>query len=380
VKKICILVLCALMIFALAGCGKTEAPATDSSAAAPAADTPAAEEPAADAPAADAPAAEEPATEEPASEESSEEYAPHTSTDVIKLEDLESEYGPLPDIPEGFTIGSITNEPSNEYWATVGQGITDRCAELGIELDQQFALDTEDQSGQLAAMEAVAAKDHDAYIVSPITVDNLQGVVDTLMADGKPVVNIYLEVLQNASTFVGSLDSDCAEMAAQHAIEVMDGEGQAAMALGAVASKLVQIRCGNFKDYIEANSDIEVVYEMPAEWVPEKAMQMTMDMMATNPDIELIWCANDNLAMGVIEGLRAVDKLDQVKVMAIDGTSVGLKAVKDGEMEATYANDPHHLGEVAVDMCVRFAAGQDIPRTIQTPITEVTIENVDEFL
>lgn len=372
-KKLGILILCLVLAcsFVLAGCGQTATESPSGSASAPSSESQSA-------------ASESQSDSQSASESSSQvasgEYDPQTDPDTIKIEDLEKEFGALPEVPEGFTIGSVTNEPANEYWALVGQGIEARCKELGITLDQQFAIGTEDQSGQLAAMETLAGKGYDAYIVSPLTVDNLQGKVDELMADGKVVINPYLEVLQNADVFIGSLDSICAEMAAKHAIEVLGGEGEVALCLGAVASKLVQIRCGHFKEYIEANSNIKVTEEMAAEWEADTAMQMTMDMMTTNPNIKLIWCANDNMAMGVVEGLRAKNLLGEVKVMAMDGTSVGLQAVKNGEMEATYANNPFLIGQMSVDLALRKACGQDINRTVEMPITEITKDTVDAYM
>jgi ribose transport system substrate-binding protein len=392
VKKLGIVILCLLLALTLFACSGGNDTADTPAADAPVADT-AAEDAAADTPAADTAVAEAssaeqeaPAPAEPDAADTSvgiatyDDFDPQTTTDTVNVEDLDGVFGALPDIPEGFSIGSVTNEPSNEYWAQVGQGIEDRANELGITIDQQFALGTEDQSGQLAAMEALAGKDYDCYIVSPLTMDNLQGVVDDLMNQGKYVVNPYLEILQNCDVFVGSLDSICAQMAAEHAIEVMGGEGEAAMALGAVASQITQVRCGSFKEYLEANSNAKVVAEMPAEWVPETAMQMTMDLLTTNPDIKVIWCANDNLAMGVIEGVRAQGLLDQVKVMAMDGTSVGLQAVADGEMEATYFNDPYMIGQISVEIGVRLMTGQKINRVVVTPITQVTIDNVADFV
>jgi ribose transport system substrate-binding protein len=120
--------------------------------------------------------------------------------------------------------------------------------------------------------------------------------------------------------------------------------------------------------------------EMPSEWMADRAMQMTLDLLTTNPDLGLVWCANDGLAMGVIEGIRTAGKTGACLVLSMDGTSVGLQAVKDGELVGTYFNDPFNMAAIAVECAVRKAAGQDLPRIIETPVTLIDSSNVNQYI
>jgi len=382
-KKTIMLILCTLLVAVMfVGCGTpaatTEAPAT----AAEASDSQPAEETAAGEPAEESPAAAEETPEEGISGADADMLASwdlETEPDRIHYTEIEATYGPLPDVPEGLAFGAVMCEPSNEYWKSMGDGIMARCTELGIQSDVQFPVSTFDSSTQLQLAENLVQKELDAYILSPLTDDLFINLTNTLNARGVPVMNPLLDY-PNADVYIGAIDSEVSTMAAQDTIDELGGEGKIAICLGQVGSKINTMRCGAYADYIRENSNIEIVAEMPAEWIPDKAMQMTQDLMTTNPDIELIWCANDALATGVIEGLRAKGALDKVKVWALDGTTVGMQAIKAGEMEATYETDPYFLGQLAVDCAIRKIAGQDVARVVTGPMVQVNIDNVDEYL
>jgi ribose transport system substrate-binding protein len=213
-----------------------------------------------------------------------------------------------------------------------------------------------------------------------MTRDAFRPLIGTAHQNGAIVINPYIEVLDDTDCYVGSLDSLTAVAAAKKTIELLGGKGKVATAQGTLASKMNYYRCGVFKEYIEANSEIEVVMEMPCEWMPEKGMQMTQDLLTTTPDLGLVWCANDGLAMGVIEGVRKADKTDTCLVLSMDGTSVALDAVKKGELQGTYFNDPHGLSGIAVEIAVRELAGQKLPKVVETPVTLIDASNVDQYL
>jgi ABC-type transport system substrate-binding protein len=98
------------------------------------------------------------AVEEENGSESNDEFDPQTETDKILYEDVEAEFGPLPEVPDGTTIGAIVSSQTNEYWVMFAEGIKDKCKELGIELDLQAAKSEDDQSGQLAQAETLVTK------------------------------------------------------------------------------------------------------------------------------------------------------------------------------------------------------------------------------
>ena len=383
-KKVLVVLMCLMMASVIFfGC-------------APKAEEPAKEEPAATEEQAEEPAkeeAEEPAAEgedlgsgaagDPNAEDSVlEGFEPDKCEDTMPYTEIEGKFGPVPEVPEGFKIGCIMNEAVNEYWNTLGTSIKAHAEKLGAQVDIQYMLTAADQAGQLASAEAMASQDYDVYIMSPSTDELLYPVTEQIHAKGKKVINVYVSIIPNADCLVGAIDKDIVDMAIDYIIDLVDGEGKVANVMGTLGSYLVWVRNEYFREAIIAKSEgkIEVI-DIPAEWVADNAATMTADTLTTTPDIDAFWCANDTLATGVIEGCRERGVVGEIPIVAMDGTSPALKAIKEGEMTCTFSNSPVFTGELAVELALRAAINDvTLPRVVTGPITTIDASNIDEFV
>ena len=104
--------------------------------------------------------------------------------------------------------------------------------------------------------------------------------------------------------------------------------------------------------------------------------------------IELIIANNDDMALGAIDALRdsKIPKEDWPGVVGIDGTDVGLAAVKRGEMIGTFYNDKEGQAQEMLNLAFAIATGgskKDIPfidgKYVRTPYHKVTLDNVDDY-
>lgn len=282
-------------------------------------------------------------------------------------------------VPEDFSIGVVSMASSNDYWQDVNAGIQERCDELGIEVAIQYCNGPADFEGQLTAAETLHNAGYSAYIFSPEGDANLVEITKKITDEGYPVINAYCCELADATMYIGSIDSQTAIESAKKAIEIVGNDGTVAVAEGDVATKLAQTRSYYFMDYLKKNSNI-TVEEIPAQWDPTTARTMTTDLLTANPDVSYIWCNNDDLALGVYEGLREANATDKCTVVGTDGTSAGLNSVKSGEVYGTFWNNPVLIGKLSVDACVRAAIGQDIPRVVMVDAEFVTIDSVDDYI
>ena len=304
-----------------------------------------------------------------------------TEEDAMYYKDYEKKLGEITKdmVPKDFSIGVVSMASSNDYWINLNEGVKKRCEELGIEVAIEYVEGPTDYEQTLVNAETLYNAGYDAYIFSPENETCLEEITRKIVGKGFPVINAYCCEINDATCFIGSLDSATAMKSAQLAIELLGGKGTVAVAEGDVAAKLAQTRTNYFMDYIEKNSDIKVE-EIPAQWDPTTARTMTTDLLTANPDVSYIWCNNDNLGLGVYEGLREAGALEKCKVVAMDGTKAGLSSVAAGEMYATYWNNPRLIGELSVDACVRAVLGQDLPRVVTTDVELVTKDNVSDYI
>lgn len=127
-----------------------------------------------------------------------------------------------------------------------------------------------------------------------------------------------------------------------------------------------------------------------ANWKRAQAQTKTASMLTQfGSQIELIISNNDDMALGAIDALKAAEipKEDWPAVVGIDGTDVGLDAVKNGEMIGTVYNDKEGQADRMIALAFELAAGGDLAdigltdgKYIRLPYYRVTSENVDEYL
>jgi methyl-galactoside transport system substrate-binding protein len=84
--------------------------------------------------------------------------------------------------------------------------------------------------------------------------------------------------------------------------------------------------------------------------------------------IEVVFCNNDDMALGAIDAIKDSKKKIKPVVVGIDGTQNGLKAIEDGTMFGTVFNDAKGQAQAIFDLCYAFASGTD-------PSSAVSVQN-----
>ena len=102
-----------------------------------------------------------------------------------------------------------------------------------------------------------------------------------------------------------------------------------------------------------------------ANWNRAQAQTKTAAMLTQfDNKIELIIANNDDMALGAIDALKAsqIPKEEWPGVVGIDGTDVGLNAVKNEEMLGTVYNDKEDQAMELAKLSVEIVCGKDTNR------------------
>ena len=101
------------------------------------------------------------------------------------------------------------------------------------------------------------------------------------------------------------------------------------------------------------------------------------NMLQGNGDIQGVFAANDEMALGALEAIAGAGK--NIMVVGFDATADAIEAIKAGRMAATIAQQPDLLGATAVENAVALIGGQSIEANIPVEVTLVTIDNAAQF-
>ena len=316
------------------------------------------------APAATTPAAEEPAAEAAAPAEPAATEAPAAKT---------------------ITVG-VSLYARDQFISTLEQGILAAAEAAGVTVDSQEANnDTQKQAEQVRTF---AAKGYDVMIVNLVDTST----AETIIAEAGDIPIIFVNrrpddsvLVAGKYAYVGSQEWDAGKMQAEFLAKYFAGRTDPinyVLFMGQLGLENTQQRTDSVKtELTNAGFTLQKVFEDTAKWDRATAMDMMQTFLGTGAAFDCVICNNDEMALGVIEALKAggVD-LTKVPVVGIDATDMACESVKNGEMAMTVFQDAAGQGAKCIEFAKLAAEGNLTEQFGWVPFQPVTIDNVADFI
>jgi ribose transport system substrate-binding protein len=134
-------------------------------------------------------------------------------------------------------------------------------------------------------------------------------------------------------------------------------------------------RCGGFKDGIANAKSVQVMASLDGKWNVEGGNAAAMDLLQAHPDVNVLFAANDYMAIGASLAAKSLGKTDLI-ILGNDGDTTGLESIYKGEVTATVNTSPFIMGQVALTAVLDAFAGKFQGGFIETPTTVVDKSNV----
>ncbi|MDR0475840.1 MAG: galactose ABC transporter substrate-binding protein [Treponema sp.] len=140
-----------------------------------------------------------------------------------------------------------------------------------------------------------------------------------------------------------------------------------------------------------AGITVELLAEDTAEWDRPKAVEKMDAFWARFGDqIDMVFCNNDDMALGAIESLRKAGFFSDgryLPVVGVDATAPALQALAEGTLLGTVLNDAKNQGKATFDIAYALAAGATPTTTagkmdgkyVWVPYQKVTRDNYRDF-
>ena len=130
----------------------------------------------------------------------------------------------------------------------------------------------------------------------------------------------------------------------------------------------------------------EIVAEANAAYTQDQAVARTEDMLAANPDINVIFGYNDAMALGALSVLQNRANTS-VLVSGVDGQKEALAAIRDGGCSGQYVstglNSPtlaaRDAVRIAVDVATGARAQADHPQVNYTQAAGIDCNNIGQY-
>jgi ribose transport system substrate-binding protein len=138
----------------------------------------------------------------------------------------------------------------------------------------------------------------------------------------------------------------------------------------------------------EGGLQYEIKGEQSGDYAQDKGQVAAENMLAANPDTDLVLGLNDSMALGGYNVVNGQEKYKNVYVAAsADGQKEALALIKSGGCEGRYIstglNSPSLAAEQALGIAVDIATGvekpSDYPPESFTKAVGIGCENIDEY-
>jgi ribose transport system substrate-binding protein len=290
----------------------------------------------------------------------------------------------------GTAIRSLEN-PYHGTWARGGQAAADALG--GVHVVQTCEGSSEKQLNDIKALIAKAGKDA-VFCIDPNEAPNVVPIAKALDQAGIYFVTWWNKPddvkVWNNPHWVAHIAYDgisAGEFTAKALFEKMGGKGKFVAIQGMLANTTAIDRFKGMQNVLAKYPDVKMVAQDTAEWDRSKAFEKMKSFLVANPDVTGVWAANDNMAMGALEALRAAGLAGKVMVTGVDGIPEMLEAVKKGEAAATVLNDSFWQGGIGLSLAYAAKTGKiDLKNTPKDKrqyfarAVEVDQGNVDKIL
>lgn len=238
-----------------------------------------------------------------------------------------------------------------------------------------------DPQKQLNQVDDAIMQEVDAMIIVPIDYSGITPGVEKANAAGIPVICLGIESEGGDYTFVGCENRDAGIMQAEYMAEKLPENAKVLYLSGTPGLyHSVQRHDGFYETMAEKRPDVELLAEMTGEYTREKAQKVVEDWCQSYPTFDAIVAANDQMALGAIEALKAAGRLDGVLVAGVDATDDAMSKIKAGEMTISIRQSAPALAANCYATVQKLQNGENPGERVVVDFEPVTAENVDEYL
>lgn len=271
-------------------------------------------------------------------------------------------------------IGVSVADQANPFYIEILDGMESaiKAGDEMIVMDAGF-----DAAKQITDIEDMIQQGVNVMMLDPVDSKGIQASLLACKAANIPVV-CYNSPVEDAASVASTVATDnfmAGQLIGEALGKALDGKGEVVMLTYNVAQVCAD-RANGFKDAISKFSDIKIVEEQEIQPGVDTALPVMENMLQAYPNLTGAFALNDPSAIGCAAAVESANLLDKVKIVGVDGSAEGIKAIKDGKMFASASQDPVKIGKTSIETAYKVIAGEKVEADIKVPSALVSAETI----
>jgi len=179
------------------------------------------------------------------------------------------------------------------------------------------------------------------------------------------------------ATYIATDSVKAADKLCTWLFDKIGGSGDIAILQGPLGATAELQRSQGCNDALKKYPNIKVVGKESAGWDETKAFNASQNILTANPNLKAIFAESDAIALGASKAAKQAGRTGMFFV-GIDGFPTMLDAIKGDLTQATQAQQPYLMGQLAVKNAISILKGKGstVPKLQYQDTVLVTKENV----
>ncbi|HAT4212523.1 TPA: ribose ABC transporter substrate-binding protein RbsB [Clostridium perfringens] len=257
-------------------------------------------------------------------------------------------------------IGMVLSTLNNPFFVNMKDGAEKEAEKLGYDL---VVLDSQnDPAKERANVEDLVQLGVIALLINPTDSDAVVKTVEVANKSNIPVITLDRQA--NGGKITSHIASDNikgGEMAAEYVLDKFKDEKGPINVVeiqGIPGASATRDRGEGFHNIMDKNDKFNFISIQAADFDRQKGLQVMENIIQANPNIQVVFAHNDEMALGAVKAIKAsgINAL----VIGFDGNDDAKDSIDANEMTATIAQQPDLIGALGVELANKIYNGESI--------------------
>jgi ribose transport system substrate-binding protein len=279
----------------------------------------------------------------------------------------------IPAATHSFTAGIV-------FWANEAKKDLEK-AHPGLKVTVKTANGAPEQANQL--QDLLTATKINTLVIFPFESAALTKPVAQAKAKG-----VYVTVVDRGLTdtsaqdaYVSGDNTAFGRIPAEYLAKTLNGKGNI-VALRGIPTTIDNERMDAFTAVMKKYPDIKILDAKHGNWNRDEAFKVTQDYLTRFKQIDAVWAADDDMAVGVLKAIEEAKRKDIKIVFGGAGAKGMVKTLMDGTnplIQANVSYSPKFIYDAIKLTAEARLKGEKLPANTIIPSVLITKENAKQF-
>jgi len=278
-------------------------------------------------------------------------------------------------------IAVFTKNFSNPAYEAARLGATRAAVLGGASVSHYVPESPDDPEQQSLLIERALVEGTDAVVISPVHPSHVDAALARIATACIPLFAFVNPVSSvPCVSYVGADDRQLAHDVAGYLFDRLGGRGRILVVSGHIHSVTSLDRMRGFEEAIAAAPGIKPVARLVGNYQREIARRVVSDWLDSSDGrqgVDGCLVANDVMALGVLDALRAAGHRSQV--VGVNAIPEAIRAIRTGLMLATADFNAMQMASLITECALRHLRGEKAPSRIDLPVELVDIRNASHW-